>query len=143
MDLALSQILHLGVGTLLSKLDIKDQYHIVPVHPEDWQLLGLYWKGDYCDWLTATFNNLLPSKSWRMPSPENHPATKNPLEITDPEDDYITLVNTVQRHTRCNAVYCLQKRSGQSQASKNVDLTIHVPVKILLTYTLKPSQMGE
>ena len=47
MDLAISQILHLGVGILLSKLDIKDVYRIVHVYPEDWQLLGLYWKGAY------------------------------------------------------------------------------------------------
>ena len=47
IDLAIGQILQLGAGTQLSKLDIKDAYRIVPVHPQDWELLGLVWKGSY------------------------------------------------------------------------------------------------
>ena len=75
----------------------------------------------YCDWLTTTFNNSTPSENWRAPTPENHPAAKNPIDITDTEEDYITLVNTVQRHTRCNAAYCLQKKSGHSQPTCRFD----------------------
>ena len=47
IDLAIGQILQLGGGTQLSKLDIKDAYRIVPEHPQDWKLLGLFWKGSY------------------------------------------------------------------------------------------------
>ena len=35
----------LGRGTLLAKLDIQTAYHMVPVHPDDGQLLGIVWKG--------------------------------------------------------------------------------------------------
>lgn len=34
-----------GRGTLLAKVDIRSAYRIVPVHPEDWWLLGMLWDG--------------------------------------------------------------------------------------------------
>ena len=33
-----------GRGTLLVKLDVKDAYCIVPVHPSDYHLLGIRWR---------------------------------------------------------------------------------------------------
>ena len=47
IDTAIDQVLGVGRGAQPSKLDIKDTYRIVPVHPEDWPLLGMYWKGQY------------------------------------------------------------------------------------------------
>ena len=46
-DQAAKLIMEAGVGALLSKIDIKDAYRIVPVHPEDWTLLGIQWHGQY------------------------------------------------------------------------------------------------
>ena len=34
----------LGEGSLLAKLDLKDAYRIVPVHPDDRPLLGMRWR---------------------------------------------------------------------------------------------------
>ena len=45
VDEAVRIIQHLGHGTQLVKLDIKDAYRIVPVHPDDYHLLGIRWKG--------------------------------------------------------------------------------------------------
>ena len=39
------RIARLGVGSQLSKVDIKSAYRIVPVHPEDRLLLGIMWNG--------------------------------------------------------------------------------------------------
>ena len=50
-----------------------------------------------------------------MPTLDNHPSALNPLGITDNEEDYSNLVNTVERHTRCNAAYSLCKKAGQTQ----------------------------
>ena len=47
LDLAIQQILKVGQDAQLSKLDIKDAYRIVPVHPHDWPLLGMHWRGHY------------------------------------------------------------------------------------------------
>lgn len=41
IDVAIQQILQAGRGTQLSKLDIKDVYRIVLVHPDDCPLLGV------------------------------------------------------------------------------------------------------
>ena len=44
VDDAMAIIQQLGRNTRLIKLDIKDTYRIVPVHPEDYPLLGITWK---------------------------------------------------------------------------------------------------
>ena len=44
VDMASQIISQLGAGTQLAKLDLKDAYRIVPVHPGDRPLLGMQWK---------------------------------------------------------------------------------------------------
>ena len=46
VDQAVSTIQQLGRSTQLIKLDIKDAYRIVPVHPSDYHLLGIEWRGN-------------------------------------------------------------------------------------------------
>ena len=45
---------------------------------------------EYADWLVCTMNDAIP----------------------DDDQDYQNIVNTVQRHTRCSAAYCLWKDIG-------------------------------
>ena len=42
---AIQEITKLGKGALLAKLDIKDAYRMVTVHPTDRHLLGIQWQG--------------------------------------------------------------------------------------------------
>jgi hypothetical protein len=45
-----------------------------------------------------------------------HPCQKRSDELIDDLQDYIELVNKLQRHTRCNPSYCLRvDRSGQQR----------------------------
>ena len=44
IDDAVKLIMQLGPGTQLAKLDIKDAYRIVPVHPDDHHLLAILWE---------------------------------------------------------------------------------------------------
>ncbi len=37
----------LGVGAEMAKFDLESAYCIVPVHPDDWGLLGMEWKGKW------------------------------------------------------------------------------------------------
>ena len=46
VDDAVDIIRRLGQGTQLVKLDIKDAYRMVPVHPADYHLLGIEWRGN-------------------------------------------------------------------------------------------------
>ncbi len=41
---AVEQILQLGRGTQLVKVDLKNAYRIVPVHPQDQHLLAITWQ---------------------------------------------------------------------------------------------------
>lgn len=45
--MGIQQILAAVRGAQLSKLDIKDDYRIVPVHQDYWPLLGMHWKNRY------------------------------------------------------------------------------------------------
>ncbi len=45
VDQAVALVSQLGQGTQLAKLDLKDAYRIVPVHPQDHYLLGISWNG--------------------------------------------------------------------------------------------------
>jgi hypothetical protein len=40
-------ILRAGQGALLARLDIKCAYRNIPIHPEDWHLLGMRWRDRY------------------------------------------------------------------------------------------------
>ncbi len=45
VDDAVARILQLGKGTQMVKLDLKNAYRIVPIHPHDQHLLALRWEG--------------------------------------------------------------------------------------------------
>ena len=47
VDNAISIIQNLGQGCFMSKLDIKSAFRNIPVHPLDWELLGMKWQGMY------------------------------------------------------------------------------------------------
>ena len=34
----------LGTGALMSKIDLKNAFRLIPVHPNDWNLLGICWR---------------------------------------------------------------------------------------------------
>lgn len=45
-DAAAAMVLSLGQGAELAKLDVASAYRIAPVHPDDWPLLGMKWRGN-------------------------------------------------------------------------------------------------
>ena len=45
VDVVAKEIVRLGSGTVLAKMDIKQAYRVVPVHPDDRWLLGVTWQG--------------------------------------------------------------------------------------------------
>ncbi|GBC15565.1 ATP-dependent DNA helicase PIF1 [Rhizophagus irregularis DAOM 181602=DAOM 197198] len=64
----------------------------------------------YLDSLVTTKN---PDQD--APVPAQHPCKKCPEELSDDLQDYIELVNKLQRHTRCNPAYCLRvDRAGKN-----------------------------
>lgn len=47
IDDAVGLILRSGVGSCLAKTDIKSAFRIIPIRPADYNLLGIYWRGNY------------------------------------------------------------------------------------------------
>ena len=41
-------ILHsLGPGAFMANTNLKSAFHLMPIHPDDWNLLGIYWQSHY------------------------------------------------------------------------------------------------
>ena len=56
----------------------------------------------------TTFNEELPDESWMIPDP--HPSAVRATTVDNRDNDYHRLANTVERHTRCSAAYCLKQK---------------------------------
>ena len=50
-------------------------------------------------------------------TPEVHPCKLKYTDIEENEwdDDYVNLLNTVQRHSKCNSAYCLRQKPDDKQ----------------------------
>ena len=46
LDEAITMVRRFGRGCLLAKIDLKNAYRIIPVHPDDRPLLGVNWKDE-------------------------------------------------------------------------------------------------
>ena len=47
VDDAIEGIKRFGPGCFLAKTDIESAFRLVPVHPDDYELLGMCWEGEY------------------------------------------------------------------------------------------------
>ena len=47
IDDAIAALIRLGRSTYLAKTDIESAFPQFPVHPDDWELLGIYWNKSY------------------------------------------------------------------------------------------------
>ena len=44
---AIQVIKTVGKGCFMGKTDIKNAFRIIPIHPDDYHVLGMFWKGQY------------------------------------------------------------------------------------------------
>ena len=47
IDDGIEGIMRFGQGCFLAKTDIESAFRLIPVHPDDYELLGMYWEGKY------------------------------------------------------------------------------------------------
>ena len=47
VDDAINIIRHLGPRAFMAKTDLKSAFRLMPIHPDNWNLLGIYWKSHY------------------------------------------------------------------------------------------------
>ena len=99
VDDVVSSILLMEHGTLMVKLDIKEAYQMVPVHPEDRLLLGMKWKDQtYID-KTPPFG-LDSGIEWAM--------QKRGVQCVFHYVDFITLGRPGSDECASNLVTCFQ-----------------------------------
>ena len=44
VDDAIGALQSLGQGSYMAKTDLKSAFRLIPIHPDDWNLLGIYWQ---------------------------------------------------------------------------------------------------
>ena len=64
IDDAIKLIKEVGQSCYLAKTGIKDSFHIIPIRPEDYTLLGMTWQGQFyfdrlCQWVAQVLAILL------------------------------------------------------------------------------------
>ena len=47
VDDAIGILLSLGPGAYMAKTDLKSAFRLIPIHPDDWHLLGIYWQSQF------------------------------------------------------------------------------------------------
>ena len=64
IDRVIQAILKLGQGCFMAKTDREAVFCQYPVHPDDWELLGMQWTGKYCFDMILPFG--LPSAPFKF-----------------------------------------------------------------------------
>ena len=47
VDDAIRILQSLGPGSFMAKTDLKSAFRLIPIHPDDWHLLGIHWQDQY------------------------------------------------------------------------------------------------
>ena len=88
----------------------------------------------HVDWLLSTVNPTPPDEEiWIRP--DVHPCKRRHKDIFkyDQDSDYVDLLNTVQRHTKCSTCYCLRKKSDEPE----LKCRFHFPFELKSLTTLE------
>ena len=110
VDDATQIIKRLGTGCALAKTDVRSAFRIIPVHPNDYQLLGMQWRGKYyvdrclpmgCASSCKTFEALSTAMKW---------AARNKLmipNIINILDDFLILDNPTRPVLLVSIGFCI------------------------------------
>lgn len=81
-------------SVLLSKIDVKSAYRLVPIHPDDWHLLGIHWKEKYYYDKCLPFGLASSCQLWERVATAVHWIISHRLGITTMVhyiDDYLLI----------------------------------------------------
>ena len=68
VDDAIRILLSLGLGSYMAKTDLKSAFCLIPIHPGDWHLMGIYWQSRISLVFWATELDMSLSSSICQPS---------------------------------------------------------------------------
>ena len=97
-----------GVGYMRDGKDVAEVIRLADTFPDRLR--------EYVDRLVTAWHPSPPVPGRPIVPPVQHPCAKWFKDVSDCESDYESLLNCVQRHTRCSAGYCLRKKRGHDVA---------------------------
>ena len=97
-----------GVAYLREGKDVAEVVRLAETFPDR--------LAEYVDGLVTAWHPAPPVPGQPFVPPVPHPCAKRFEDVDDFESDYESLVNCVQRHTRCATGYCLRKKRGSDVA---------------------------
>ena len=97
-----------GVGYMRDGKDVAEVIRLADTFPDRLR--------EYVDRLVTAWHPSPPVPGRPIVPPVQHPCAKRFKDVSDCESDYESLLNSVQRHTRCSAGYCLRKKRGHDVA---------------------------
>ena len=141
IDDAIAYIKAVGRGAFLAKTDIKSAFRIIPVHPSQYHLLGMRWKGEYfydttlpmgCSISCAIFEAFSSAIEW---------IAKNKLDIpymTHVLDDFLIVAPSYKESDdqlkrflsfcdECGIPMAPEKTEGPERSLPFLGITLDVP----------------
>ena len=97
-----------GVGYLREGIDVTEFVRLADTYPER--------LAEYIDNMHTAWHPAPPVPGQPFVPPVRHPCARRFEDVEDFEADYESLINCVQRHTRCKERYCLRKKRGSAVA---------------------------
>ena len=131
VDDAIAILRFLGPGSFMAKTDLKSAFRLMPIHPDDWNLLGIYWQSQYYVDLYLPFglrsvpylfNQISDALEWIL----KNNGLQHVIHILD---DFFIAANT--------KMHCLESFT----TLLNVFMSLRVPT--VASKTIGPSQVLE
>ena len=97
-----------GVGYLRQGIDVAEVVRLADTYPQR--------LAEYVDGLHTAWHPAPPVPGQPFVPPVRHPCARRFADVDECEADYESLINSVQRHTKCSERYCLRKKRGSAVA---------------------------
>ena len=132
---AINIIKQLGRGTLMSKLDIKDAFRLIPINLKDYKLLGIHWDSKFyfdktllmgCSTSCAIFEAFSSAIHWSL-TPKNKDG-----HIVHIIDDFLMLGETGSNDCK-NALQSLVDLCSELGVSIQEEKTVHPTTCIVVS----------
>jgi hypothetical protein len=116
---AVKVVCKLGRGCMMSKLDIKSAYRLIPIRPNDWPLLGMRWKQKFYFHTSLPFGLKSSCHIWERYATAAEWIVRNKLRVEDIDhyvDDYFLAAVTY--------ILCKEQLDGVSDIFSKLGMII-------------------
>ena len=122
-ECAVQDLVSAGVGSLMDKLDLKEVFYHIPIHPDDWHHIGFSWGDKFCYNVVLAFG--LQSAPYIFFSEALHWIIQChiPARIHHYLDDFFLVFSPASQAPVCSAAVEWVMGLGQELGVGNIDLS--------------------